>query len=70
MINQEAISVDYEFVTEQIEKEWTSWNHRQRSIWCMFHDLPICPYHVFDDLPMQVRDALFCEYLDHASKEA
>lgn len=66
-MSQSNLAIDYDFVTEQIRASWNGWNPQQRSIWTMFHDLPVSQAD-FDDLPEAVQDALLIEYLDNAKR--
>lgn len=67
-----ALKADPTVVTENIRKEWNGWNYQQRTMWLILHELPLLPLGTsweFDDLPPNVKDALFCEFLDNVDKD-
>ena len=62
--------IDESFVTEQIRASWFSWTGKQKHVWLAFHGfMPMQYSRKYDDLPVQVKDALFTEFLDVASKD-
>lgn len=71
-MSQTLERIDPVYITETIRKEWNGWNFQQRTLWVMMHELPLLPLGAswaFDDLPEQVRDALFVEYCDNAKRD-
>lgn len=68
-MSQIASAIDQQYVEDQTIKAWNSWNINQRLIWLQWNDLPLTPYGTYEDLPNEVKDALFVEYLDNAKRD-
>ena len=67
----QSLAVDQEYVEEQIEKEWNGWTPFQRSTWLKYYGFqnPNLKRMPFEYQPNEIKDALFCEYLDNAKRE-
>ena len=57
-----------EYIEENCEKEWNRWTSRERLRWLVSHELA-GSNSTFEFQPNEVKDALFCEYLDNAKRE-
>lgn len=62
-----TLTPDSVYITSQIRSFWNALNPKQKATWLMFHDLAVSLTD-FDDLPGEVQDKLFCEYLDNAKR--
>jgi hypothetical protein len=66
------MQVDQEYVEEQIELSWNSWNPKQKTLWLVMHGLKLLPLGTsweFKNIPYAVQDALYCEFVDNAKKD-
>ena len=66
-MSQSALAVDYGYITDCIRRDWNRWTPKDKATWLYHHDLAVSLTD-FDELPGEVQDALFCEYLDNSKK--
>ena len=64
----QTLAIDEQYITDNCRKAWNSWNYKQRDIWCLSHGL-LNTVALYDYLPNEIKDALFCEYLDNANRK-
>jgi len=67
----QSLAVDQEYVKDQVEEAWNRWTPFQRWNWLDNYgfknqELKNMP---FKYQPVEIKDALFCEFLDNNSRD-